>query len=200
MPQQQPRRRPPASYVPLTALACTAVLAVVLPVAGAAAGPAPSPSPPPQPHSQRSPHPAAAASPSPSPAASPSRETGRGATGAGGPSSSCGPEVASGDGHSGLSAQTCLLSQDGRTWARTYYRNATGEPLSAALTLTRPDGGSLRAGCAMSASGGPDGSGVCETPREKSRTGPGGYAATVEAGTPDGERLLLRSGVNSRTR
>ena len=36
----------------------------------------------------------------------------------------CGPELTSPD---GIEAQTCVLTQGEDTWARTYYRNATGE-------------------------------------------------------------------------
>jgi hypothetical protein len=189
MPQQPPpRRRPPASHLPLIALAVTVVLAVALPVAAATAGAAPSPHPP------GSPRPSAAPSAPRSAVPEASAPGGFGGPSAGGTRTTCGPEVASTE---GLSAQTCVVSEGGRTWARTYYRNATGTPLSAALTLMRPDGSSLRADCPMFVSGG---TGVCTTPREKSRTGGAGYAATVEAGTADGERLLLRSGTNPRTR
>lgn len=37
----------------------------------------------------------------------------------------CGPELSSPD---GIEAQTCVLTQGEDTWARTYYRNTTGEP------------------------------------------------------------------------
>src|SRR5947207_123844 len=36
----------------------------------------------------------------------------------------CGPQLSSAD---GIEAQTCVLTQGRQTWARTYYRNATGE-------------------------------------------------------------------------
>ena len=36
----------------------------------------------------------------------------------------CGPELSSPD---GIEAQTCVLTQERDTWARTYYRNATGD-------------------------------------------------------------------------
>jgi hypothetical protein len=190
MPQQQPRCPTPASRFSLITLACTVVLAVALPLAAATAGPARSPDA----GAVR-----ALATPSPSPGV---HGDGRGRAVRSGDSAgvqppdgdasaSCGPELTSPE---GLSAQTCVLAEGGRTWARTYYRNATGSPLSAALTLMRPDGSSLRADCEMSASGAP---GVCETPLERSRKGGRPYAATAEAGSPDGERLLLRSGSNS---
>ncbi|SCK13960.1 hypothetical protein [Streptomyces sp. WMMB 322] len=196
--QQQPRPRTSASHLSLTALACTVVLAGVLPIAVATAGPAAGP--------DEASGPAAAAH---APAASPPdgpvlggrtghhvRTVGPGrAEAAAGKSmsrapASCGPELTTPE---RLSAQTCVLSEGGRTWARTYYRNSTGSPLSAALTLTRPDGSALSARCAVPSGGRP---GVCETPRELSRAGGRPYAATAEAGTADGDRLLLRSASN----
>ena len=39
----------------------------------------------------------------------------------------CGPELTSPD---GIEAQTCVLTQGRDTWARTYYRNATGDELA----------------------------------------------------------------------
>ena len=112
----------------------------------------------------------------------------------GGASASCGPELSTPE---GLSAQTCVMSEDGRKWARTYYRNATGSPLRAALTLTRPDGSALSADCAMSAGGRSD---VCETPRERIRAGGRPYAAIAEAGSADGDRMFLRSASNPLAR
>ncbi len=38
----------------------------------------------------------------------------------------CGPELTSPE---GVEAQTCVVTQGTETWARTYYRNATGHPL-----------------------------------------------------------------------
>ncbi|MFD8543477.1 hypothetical protein [Streptomyces sp. NPDC059649] len=108
----------------------------------------------------------------------------------------CGPELASGR---GIEAQTCVLTESGRTWARTYYRNITGGPLRAVLTLLRPDGRSVQVNCEVPAADVP---GVCETPAGRTvRTGAGrtGYAAVAEFADPAGERLLLRSGSNSAT-
>ncbi|WP_314176154.1 hypothetical protein [Streptomyces winkii] len=189
----------PAPHFSLIALACTVVLAVALPLTAATAGPAPA-------RGEGEGRVGAPVLAAPSPSGRPARPgAGEGHAGrpgeptadqgaSGGPSASCGPELTAAE---GLSAQTCVVSEGGRTWARTHYRNATGSPLSAALTLVRPDGSSLRAECAMPASGGP---GVCETPQEKSRAGGRPYAATAEAGSSDGERLLLRSFSNSLAR
>lgn len=47
----------------------------------------------------------------------------------------CGPELSSPD---GIEAQTCVLTQGEETWARTYYRNATGDELSSVLSLMEP--------------------------------------------------------------
>jgi hypothetical protein len=99
---------------------------------------------------------------------------------------SCGPQLASPD---GLRAQTCTISEDGDTWARTYYRNATGHQLSGVLTLMRPDGRTVQVDCLIAAE---QRAGSCETPRE--RTVPDAYAAVAEIATKDADRLLLRAG------
>ncbi|WP_169316765.1 hypothetical protein [Actinacidiphila oryziradicis] len=104
----------------------------------------------------------------------------------------CGPRLSA---PGGLRAQTCTISEDGDTWARTYYRNATGEPLSGMLSLMRPDGRTVQARCSIEARAA---AGICETPRERTvRAAAEPYAAVAEiaAGGPaDAERLLLRSG------
>lgn len=103
----------------------------------------------------------------------------------------CGPELTSPD---GIEAQTCVLTQGEETWARTYYRNATGRELSAAVSMMAPGGRSVRMHCAVSAHDEP---GVCETPRERTRGGTGAYTAVAEFAAPDGSGpLLLRSGSN----
>ncbi|MEU3184857.1 hypothetical protein ABZ707_11755 [Streptomyces sp. NPDC006923] len=113
----------------------------------------------------------------------------------------CGPEVVSPD---GLTAQTCVLTEGRDTWARTYYRNATGGEPRAVLSLMGPGGRTVQAHCAVAAGDEP---GICETPREPSRGTAAHYTAMVEfAGPlnspdgPDGQEigpLLLRSGSNS---
>ncbi|MGA4801258.1 hypothetical protein [Streptomyces lavendulocolor] len=103
----------------------------------------------------------------------------------------CGPEVASPD---GVEAQTCVLTEGRDTWARTYYRNATGEELGAVLTLMAPGGRTVQAHCEVRAEDEP---GVCETPAEPSRGTSAEYTAVAEF-TESGESpLLLRSGSNS---
>ena len=110
----------------------------------------------------------------------------------------CGPELASPE---GVEAQTCVLAQEGDTWARTYYRNATGEQLRAVLTLMGPGGRTVQMHCAVGADDEP---GACETPREPAQGEPTAYTAIAEFAAPQGaegaekERpLLLRSGSNS---
>ncbi|MGK5629531.1 hypothetical protein, partial [Streptomyces sp. URMC 123] len=115
----------------------------------------------------------------------------------------CGPELSSPE---GVEAQTCVMTEGRDTWARTYYRNATGEPLVAALTLMRPDGRTVQVHCPMAAKDDP---GACETPRApRAPRAPGGTAAhhppygprgtaptaVAEIASADWERLLLRSG------
>lgn len=104
----------------------------------------------------------------------------------------CGPELTSPD---GIEAQTCLLTQGEETWARTYYRNATGRELSSVLSMMAPGGRTVRMHCAVGAHDEP---GACETPRERTRGGMGAYTAVAEFAAPDGSGpLLLRSGSNS---
>ncbi|MGW4162137.1 hypothetical protein [Streptomyces sp. NPDC004788] len=114
------------------------------------------------------------------------------------PATRCGPELASPD---GVEAQTCVVSEGADTWARTYYRNATGQPLDAVLTLMAPAGRTVQVRCAVEARDEP---GTCETPRER-RTGRASadhadYSAVAEfAGSGEGDNtpLLLRSGSNA---
>ncbi|MEU7026679.1 hypothetical protein AB0A60_08275 [Streptomyces sp. NPDC046275] len=116
----------------------------------------------------------------------------------------CGPELASPD---GVEAQTCVVAEGPDTWARTYYRNATGQELDAVLTLMAPAGRTVQVRCAIAARDEP---GTCETPRERGRGAadahPAGtdpadaYTAVAEfAGTGEhgNAPLLLRSGSNT---
>ncbi|MEU5738444.1 hypothetical protein ABZ784_10665 [Streptomyces tendae] len=105
----------------------------------------------------------------------------------------CGPELTS---PAGVEAQTCVLTRGSETWARTYYRNATGGPLEAVLSLMGPDGHSVRTSCAVSVEDAP---GTCETPPEDtgdaSRGGLEGYTAVAEFARRAGYGpLLLRAG------
>lgn len=103
----------------------------------------------------------------------------------------CGPELSSPD---GIEAQTCVVTQGARTWARTYYRNATGEALDAVLSLMGPDDRNVRMTCAVGAEDEP---GTCETPREPARGNPAAYTAVAEFAERGGlGPLLLRSGSN----
>lgn len=129
------------------------------------------------------------------------------------PATRCGPELASPD---GVEAQTCVVTEGADTWARTYYRNATGQPLDAVLTLMAPAGRTVQVRCAVEARDEP---GTCETPRERRAgrvsadhadhaAGTEGadhadhvdYSAVAEfAGSGEGDStpLLLRSGSNA---
>ncbi|MGQ4331475.1 hypothetical protein [Streptomyces hayashii] len=105
----------------------------------------------------------------------------------------CGPELTSPD---GVEAQTCVLSQGEDTWARTYYRNATGRALGAFLSLMGPAGRTVQTNCAVGAEDEPQ---SCETPHERSRGNLPAYTAVAEfARASDDGSLLLRSGSNSR--
>ncbi|MGX1910961.1 hypothetical protein ACWIID_19165 [Streptomyces phaeochromogenes] len=103
----------------------------------------------------------------------------------------CGPELASPD---GIEAQTCVLTQGQDTWARTYYRNVTGDDLTSVLTLMGPADRTVRMHCAVGADDEP---GVCETPRERTAGDAGAYTAVVEFAEGAEGPLLLRSGSNS---
>ncbi|MGW2742787.1 hypothetical protein [Streptomyces sp. NPDC001450] len=104
----------------------------------------------------------------------------------------CGPELSSPE---GVEAQTCVLTQGEDTWARTYYRNTTGEAVDAVLSLMKPGGRTVQTHCATDADDEPT---TCETPRERTRGSLDGYTAVAEfaARGADGP-LLLRSGSNS---
>ncbi|MGW1288330.1 hypothetical protein ACWDBD_03640 [Streptomyces sp. NPDC001118] len=101
----------------------------------------------------------------------------------------CGPQLTSPD---GLEAQTCVLTQGADTWARTYYRNATGKSLDSVLSLMGPGGRSVQMHCVTS---GDDQPATCDTPREHTKGGPEGYTAVDEFATRGAAgALLLRSG------
>ncbi|CAL9535250.1 hypothetical protein SUDANB1_04103 [Streptomyces sp. enrichment culture] len=103
----------------------------------------------------------------------------------------CGPGLSSPD---GIEAQTCVATQGAETWARTYYRNATGEALDVVLSLMGPGDRSVRMTCAVRAEDEP---GTCETPREPGRGNPAAYTAVAEFAERGGRGpLLLRSGSN----
>lgn len=104
----------------------------------------------------------------------------------------CGPELSSPD---GIEAQTCVMTQGEDTWARTYYRNATGDDLDAVLSLMGPADRTVQMHCAVEAEDEPA---LCETPRERTRGELDAYTAVAEfAGRGGSGPLLLRSGSNS---
>lgn len=105
----------------------------------------------------------------------------------------CGPALTSRD---GIEAQTCVLTENGDTWGRTYYRNASGGKLSSVLSLMGPGGRTVQSHCPVEDGDEP---GSCETPRERTAGKPARYRAVAEfAGSADGTGpLLLRSGSNS---
>lgn len=103
----------------------------------------------------------------------------------------CGPELTS---PKGIEAQTCVLTQGRDTWGRTYYRNTTGDELSAVLTVMGPGGRTVQMHCAVGAADEP---GTCETPRERTAGNAEAYSAVVEFADGSGGPLLLRSGSNS---
>ncbi|MVO89337.1 hypothetical protein GPA10_32435 [Streptomyces sp. p1417] len=103
----------------------------------------------------------------------------------------CGPEVSS---PKGVDAQTCVLTQAGETWARTYYRNATGEPMKAVLSLMSPTGRTVQMHCPVGAEDEPT---ACDTPRERTAGPAARYSAVAEFAAERGDALLLRSGSNS---
>ncbi|QHA09748.1 hypothetical protein GQF42_22420 [Streptomyces broussonetiae] len=101
----------------------------------------------------------------------------------------CGPELTSPE---GIEAQTCVLTQGADTWARTYYRNATGESLDSVLSMLGPDGRSVQMHCVTGADDEPA---TCETPRRPNGGLPDAYSAVDEFARRGGDgALLLRSG------
>ncbi|MEI5098973.1 hypothetical protein RB200_10445 [Streptomyces sp. PmtG] len=103
----------------------------------------------------------------------------------------CGPELTSSD---GIEAQTCVLAQGGDTWARTYYRNATGEAVKAVLSVMGPKGRTVQMHCEVSAGDEP---GACDTPKGRTAGPAAHYMAVAEFASESGDALLLRSGSNS---
>ncbi|GHH05836.1 hypothetical protein GCM10018780_37930 [Streptomyces lanatus] len=104
----------------------------------------------------------------------------------------CGPELTSPE---GVEAQTCVLTQGADTWARTYFRNATGGTLDSVLSLMGPAGRTVQMRCEVGADDEP---GTCETPRQRTRAGLDAYTAVTEfAERAGGGALLLRSASNS---
>lgn len=124
---------------------------------------------------------------SPAPARNSALLSGLGLTAA----AQCGPELSSPD---GVEAQTCVLTQGNDRWARTYYRNATGQSLSAVLTAMGPGGRTVQVHCAVGADDEP---GTCETPRERAVGAASGHTAVAEFAAAEDGALLLRSGSNS---
>ncbi|MFE4697738.1 hypothetical protein ACFRIC_11760 [Streptomyces sp. NPDC056738] len=174
---------PDPRRVRLVALAGAVVVVLALPLAVASAGPAGDAGPS---ATVRAAAPADDRPPSPGPRRSPLR-LGLGLATA----ARCGPELSSPD---GVEAQTCVLTQGEETWARTYYRNTTGEALSSALTLMGPGGRTVQMNCAVDEEDDP---GACETPRERAAGDPGVYSAVAEFARSGDGPLLLRSGSNS---
>jgi hypothetical protein len=87
------------------------------------------------------------------------------------------------------------MTQGEETWARTYYRNATGRALDAVLSFMGPRGHTVRTRCPLGADDEP---GACETPRERGRGKPTAYTAVAEFAEAGGDGPpLLRSGSNS---
>ncbi|MFD9861527.1 hypothetical protein [Streptomyces alboflavus] len=205
----------PAVNPRLLALLGVVAVAVLVPLAGASAGPvlsdsarhdpahpdpvrhddakrpagappstAPSPSPPTAPSgasSRPQDKPGAPVAPArPAHDAAPPRET----------TARCGPELSS---PHGVEAQTCVLSQADDTWARTYYRNATGEALKAVLSVMGPKGRTVQMHCAVGADDEPA---ACETPRERTAGTAARYTAVAEFARAGSAALLLRSGSN----
>ncbi|MGG8409740.1 hypothetical protein ACM614_25720 [Streptomyces sp. 12297] len=88
-----------------------------------------------------------------------------------------------------------MLTGDGQARGRSYYRNTTGRPLGAVLSLMGPAGRTVQIHCAVPAGDEP---GVCETPKEPSDAASEAWTAVAEYAVPDEEGpLLLRAGSNS---
>ena len=104
----------------------------------------------------------------------------------------CGPDLTSPE---GIEAQTCVLTQGEDTWARAYYRNATGAAVDSVLSLMGPGGRTVQTRCPAGADDEPA---TCETPREHTRGNLDAYTAVTEFASRGADgRLLLRSASNS---
>ncbi len=105
-------------------------------------------------------------------------------------SSDCGPQLTS---RNAVEAQTCVLTDGRDTWGRTYYRNMTGDPLTAVLTLMRPDQRTVVVHCPTAAVTGPR---VCETPHDPTVNAgqdAASYQAVAEFAAPREDRVLLHA-------
>ncbi|WP_100246968.1 hypothetical protein [Streptomyces viridochromogenes] len=200
MPRHAQTRRPSSSRVRLLALAGGVACAIALPLAVASAGPADD-------EQRASGHTSrTAARPSVRPSAADAKASSPDAkASSAAPTGSpllldlglatavrCGPELTSPE---GVEAQTCVLTQGDETWARSYFRNATGGALDSVLSLMGPGGRTLQMRCAVAADDEP---GTCETPRERMRGDRDAYTAVAEFAERAGRgALLLRSASNS---
>ncbi|MFI6009287.1 hypothetical protein ACIBAG_10715 [Streptomyces sp. NPDC051243] len=194
MPRHAETRRPGSGKVRLSALAGVVVGAVALPLAVASAGPVGEEDRALGHTSRKAERPSAPPSPAADPKG-PSAEAedsplllGLGLATA----TRCGPELISPE---GIEAQTCVLTQGEETWARTYFRNATGGALDSVLSLMGPGGRTVQMRCA---GGAEDEPATCETPRQRTRGGLDAYTAVAEfaSGAANGP-LLLRAASNS---
>ncbi|MGW2341973.1 hypothetical protein [Streptomyces sp. NPDC001661] len=202
LPDETERERPHAR-LRLFGLLAVVVLTAALPLAGASAGPVDD-GPTRQPATEAKPAGARATEtetteakaaettgrddkPAERETGKPSLLTGLGLT----TEAHCGPQLSAPE---GIEAQTCVLVQGHDTWARTYYRNATGSGLTAVLTLMAPGGRTVQLHCGVGAEDEP---GMCETPRERTRGEAGRYTAVAEYAKGGEGPLLLRSGSNS---
>ncbi|MFE9020171.1 hypothetical protein ACFYNL_16645 [Streptomyces sp. NPDC007808] len=194
MPRHAETRRPGSGKVRLLALTGVVVCAVALPLAVASAGSVGEEERAQGHTSRKTERPSARPSPAVD-AKAPSAEPGDSPLLLGlglATAARCGPELTSPE---GIEAQTCVLTQGKETWARTYFRNATGGALDSVLSLMGPEGRTVQMRCAGS---GEDEPATCETPRQRTRGKPDAYTAVAEfarrAGTGP---LLLRSASNS---
>ncbi|MFH0517511.1 hypothetical protein ACHBTE_10065 [Streptomyces sp. M41] len=197
MPRHAETRRPgtgKAGKVRLLALTGVVVCAVALPLAVASAGPVGEEERAHGHTSRKAERPSAQPSPT-GDAKAPSAEPGDAPLPLGlglATAARCGPELTSPE---GIEAQTCVLTQGEETWARTYFRNATGGALESVLSLMGPEGRTVQMRCA---GGAEDEPGTCETPRQRTQGGPDAYTAVAEFAARAGSGpLLLRSASNS---
>ncbi|MGW6908742.1 hypothetical protein [Streptomyces sp. NPDC054940] len=194
MPRHAETRRPGSGKIRLFALTGVVVGAVALPLAVASAGPVGEEERALGHTSRKSERPSVRPSPA-TDAKGPSAEPddsplllGLGLATA----TRCGPELTSPE---GIEAQTCVLTQGEETWARTYFRNATGGALDSVLSLMGPGGRTVQMRCA---GGAEDEPGTCETPRRPTLGSLDAYTAVAEfAGRAGNGPLLLRAASNS---
>lgn len=92
----------------------------------------------------------------------------------------CGPEPISPE---GIEGRTCVMTDGRATWARSYYRDTTGDELRSVLTLMGPGGRTVETRCTVESQDEPR---DCEMPHRSSCGCPEGCVAAAGRAGGDG--------------